>query len=331
LDGCLIQNPKSKIQNISYRQALNEALADALGSDERVVFFGQDVGVFGGAYKASDGLQERFGKDRVVDTPIAELCVCEILTGAAMCGMKPIFEVMFGDFLALAADAIVNHAAKFRFVSGGAVRVPLIVRAPYGPGNGFGATHSQSVERWFAHVPGLVVAIPSTPADVKQMMLGALQCDDPVLLLEPIGLYANSGPVPETVEPSLTGARIVSAGSRVTVVSYGRALFAALAAREKFADPSQIEVIDLRCIAPLDRRTIVESVRKTGALLVVEDDPKTFGIGGEIVASVVESGVALRQVCRLAGADAPIGFSATLEGAAFPNTQQIVEVLTQFV
>jgi pyruvate dehydrogenase E1 component beta subunit len=295
-----------------------------------VVFFGQDVGIFGGAYKASTALQQRFGKDRVVDTPIAELGVCEILTGAAICGMKPIFEVMFGDFLALAADAIVNHAAKIRFLSGGKIRVPLIVRAPYGPGNGFGATHSQAVERWFAHVPGLIVAVPSTPADVKQMMLGALQSEDPVLLLEPIGLYANTGPVPETIEPALTGARIVHSGSRVTVVSYGRALFAALAAREKLADPSRVEVIDLRCLVPLDRKTIIESVRKTGALLVVEDDPKTFGIGGEIIASVVESGVPLRQVCRLAGADVPVGFSAALEGAAFPNTQQIADVLAQF-
>jgi pyruvate/2-oxoglutarate/acetoin dehydrogenase E1 component len=316
---------------VSYRQALNEALADALASDDRVAFFGQDVGVFGGAYKASVGLQERFGKDRVVDTPIAELGVCEILAGAAVCGMKPIFEVMFGDFLSLSSDAIVNHAAKFYFASGGKVRVPLIVRAPYGPGNGFGATHSQAVERWFVHVPGLIVAVPSTPADVKQMLLGALQCGHPVLLLEPIGLYANTGPVPEVVEPALTGARVVAGGSRVTVVSYGRALFAALAAREKFSDPNQIEVIDLRCLLPLDRDTLIESARKTGALLVVEDDPKTFGIGGEIVASVVEAGVPLRQVCRLAGADVPIGFSATLEGAAFPNTQQIADALRQFL
>ena len=325
------QEPRAKSPSLSYRQAIHDALDHALHSDPRVAFYGQDIGVFGGAYKASSALIKKYGKQRVVDTPIAELGVCEMLVGAAMCGMKPIFEVMFGDFLLICADAIINHAAKFRFCSGGTVRVPLIVRAPFGPGNGFGATHSQCVERWFAHVPGLIVAVPSTPADVLEMYRGALLSDDPVLILEPITLYANSGPVPETIEPRLTGARVVAEGSSVTVVSYGRALFSALAAREKLTDPSRVEVIDLRCLTPLDRATIETSARKTGALLVIEDGHKTFGIGGEILATVAEAGIPLRRAFRLSGADAPIAFSPPLEGAGFPNSQQVLSALEQFL
>jgi 2-oxoisovalerate dehydrogenase E1 component len=322
---------RAKSRTLSYRQAIHDALEEALDSDPRVVLYGQDVGTFGGAYKASSGLLKKFGKHRVVDTPISELGVCEMLVGAAMCGMKPIFEVMFGDFLSLCADAIVNHAAKFRFCSGGSVRVPLIIRAPFGPGNGFGATHSQCVERWFTHVPGLIVAVPSTPADVKEMYAAALQCDDPVLILEPISLYANTGAVPDETMPALTGARVVAEGSKVTVVSYGRTLFTVLAACEKISDPNSIEVIDLRCLTPLDRATIEASVRKTGALLVVEDGHKTFGIGGEILASVAEAGIPLRRAFRLSGADAPVAFSAPVEGAAFPNSQQVLGVLEQFL
>lgn len=319
----------------SYRQAINEALGEELQRDPRVVFLGQDVGVFGGAYKASVGLQEKFGRQRVIDTPIAELGVCQLLVGAAMTGTRPVFEVMFGDFLALCSDAIINHAAKFRFASGGKVTVPLVVRAPFGPGNGFGATHSQSVERWFAHVPGLTVAVPSTPYDVKTMLQAAIRGDEPVLILEPIGLYANTGPVPEPGAeeelPPLHGARIVANGSRVTCVSYGRALFCALAARERLPEPELVEVIDLRCILPLDRPTILESVARTGALLVIEDDHKTFGIGGEILASAVEAGLPLRHGIRLAGADVPTPYSAEAEAAAFPSVAQAEEVLKRML
>ena len=359
-------------KTISYRQAINEALTEELERDPSVIFLGQDVGVFGGAYKASVGLQERFGKERVIDTPISELGVCQMLVGAAMTGLRPIFEVMFGDFLALCADAIINHAAKFRYVSGGSVRVPLVIRAPFGPGNGFGATHSQSVERWFAHVPGLIVAVPSTPADVKSMLKAAIRCNDPVLLLEPISLYANTGPVPmdeeglrleawglgassaiqaSSLKPqAFFGARLVLSGTRVTCVSYGRALYPVLAACERSAGgtpavtpyhptpaggtptlQSLVEVIDLRCILPLDRETILKSVRKTGALLVVEDDHLTFGIGGELIALVVEAGIPLRHVCRLAGTDTPIPFSANMEGSAFPNSNEIHQALGQMV
>ena len=318
-------------RTISYRQAINEALADALSGDERIVFFGQDIGVFEGAYKASAGLLEKFGPRRVVDTPIAELGVCQMLTGAAACGLRPIFEVMFGDFLALCADALVNHASKFRFLSGGSVRVPLIVRAPFGPGNGFGATHSQCVERWFAHVPGLIVAVPSTPEDVKQIYKGALQSDDPVLIFEPISLYANTGPVSDTPVAALTGARVIAGGSRLTLVTYGRALFAALAAREQLPDPNQVEIIDLRCLQPLDRATILASVNKTGALLVVEDGHKTFGIGGEILATVAEAGIPVRRAHRLSGADVPVAFSAPLEAAAFPSSPQVLAVMRQML
>jgi len=274
---------------------------------------------------------KKYGPQRVIDTPISEQGVCQMLVGAAMTGMRPIFEVMFGDFLALCADAIVNHAAKFRYTSGGRVNVPLIIRAPFGPGNGFGSTHSQCVERWFAHVPGLVVAIPSTPADVLAVYAGALICNDPVLILEPISLYANSAPIPATIAPALTGARIVASGSQVTVVTYGRTLFAVLEACRHLPDPGLVEVIDLRCLVPLDRNSILESAAKTGALLVVEDDQRTFGIGGEIIATVVEAGIPLRRAYRLAGADVPTAFSAPLEAAAFPNAQQIQGVLTQFL
>jgi len=310
---------------ISYRQAINEALDEALASDPRVIFAGQDVGVFGGAYKASAGLQEKFGRERVIDTPIAELGVCQMLVGAAATGMRPIFEVMFGDFLALCADAIINHAAKFRFCSNGRVSVPLLIRAPFGPGNGFGATHSQSVERWFAHVPGLKVIVPSTPQDVKAAILSAMRGDDPVLILEPISLYANEGPVGDA--PYREGARIAAEGSRVTVVSYGRALYAALAAREALPHPDAVEVIDLCVINPLDRQTILASAAKTGALVVVEDGQRTFGIGGEIIASVIEAGIPLRHGLRVSGADVPTPYAAELEAAAFPSPAQIEDVL----
>lgn len=318
---------------ISYREALNEALAEELARDERVIMVGQDVGVFGGAYKASTGLKQRFGA-RVIDTPIAEQGVCQMLTGAALTGLKPIFEVMFGDFLALCADAIVNHAAKFRFVSGGKVRVPLVIRAPFGPGNGFAATHSQCVERWFAHVPGLIVAVPATPFDVKVMLRAALSGSDPVLLLEPITLYANTGLVPKVIHADaagLSGARVVEAGSSLTCVSYGRALFAALAAREKLPRPESVEVIDLRCLQPLDRATILASTRKTRNLLVVEDDPRTFGIGAEVIASVIEAGVSVKRALRICGADSPAPFSAPLEAAAFPAPATIQETMQRML
>ncbi|HYF51857.1 MAG TPA: thiamine pyrophosphate-dependent enzyme [Planctomycetota bacterium] len=310
----------------SYRQAINEALHEALASDPRVIFCGQDIGVFGGAYKASVGLQEKFGRERVIDTPIAELGVCQMLAGAAATGLRPIFEVMFGDFLALCSDAIINHAAKFRFCSNGSVSVPLVIRAPFGPGNGFGATHSQSVERWFAHVPGLKVYVPSTPHDVRAAILTGVRGEDPVLILEPITLYANEGLVSEDAHFD-ERARLAAEGSRVTVVSYGRALYAALAARAELPDPSAVEVIDLRSITPLDRETILASAAKTGALLVVEDGHRTFGLGGEIIASVIEAGMPLRHGLRVSGADVPTPYAAELEASAFPSPQQVADVL----
>jgi len=270
-------------------------------------------------------------KAQVPIVPVAVQGVCQMLVGAAMAGLRPVLEVPYGDFLALCADALINHAAKFRFVSGGKVAVPLVVRAPFGPGHGYGAAHSQSVERWFAHVPGLIVAVPSTPYDAKAMLKAALRGSEPVLLLEPLSLYEHAAPVPAELELKLSGARVIAPGTSLTCVGYGRALYAAMAARGKLPDPGRVEVIDLRCILPLDQAALLASVRKTGALLVVEDDPKTFGIGGEMVAGVVEAGLPLRQAMRLGGADTPTPYSASAEGAAFPSPGQILDVMQQML
>jgi pyruvate dehydrogenase E1 component beta subunit len=316
-------------RELSYAEAIREALAIALETDKRVFLMGEDIGVYGGAFQVTGDLVERFGEDRVIDTPISELGGAGFAVGAALTGMAPVYEFQFSDFSMLAMEQIVNQAAKIRYMLGGAVSVPVVFRMPTGSGLGGAAQHSQSLEAWFAHVPGLKVIEPSTPHDVKGMLLSAIADPDPVILFEHKLLYKMKGPVPEgDYRIALNKAALRREGRDLTIVASGimahRALEAAAILAEEGVD---VEVIDLRCLRPLDGETIIESVKKTTRLLTVYEGVKTLGMGAEISALVAESRAIDYldgPILRLGGVEAPIPYSPVLERAAVPQVEDIV-------
>jgi pyruvate dehydrogenase E1 component beta subunit len=317
------------VRELSYAQAIQEALAIAMEQDENVFLMGEDIGVYGGAFQVTGDLVHRFGEDRVMDTPIAELGGAGVAVGAALTGMRPVFELQFSDFSTLAMEQIVNQAAKLRFMLGGSVSVPLVVRMPTGSGTGAAAQHSQSLEAWFAHIPGLKVIEPTTPHDAKGMLLAAIADPDPVIMFEHKLLYKAKGPVPTghyTVP--LDKAEIRRPGSDVTIVASGimaaKALEAATALEKEDID---VEVIDPRSLRPLDMATIIDSVKKTSRLMVVYEGVKTLGIGAEISAAIAESEAFAyldAPIVRLGGAESPIPYSPVLEKAAVPQVEGIV-------
>ncbi|MEZ5869354.1 MAG: alpha-ketoacid dehydrogenase subunit beta [Defluviimonas denitrificans] len=321
---------RTEMRELSYAEAIREAMDIALASDDRVILMGEDIGVYGGAFQVTGDLVEKYGTDRVMDTPISELGGAGVAVGAALTGLKPIFEFQFSDFAALAMEQIVNQAAKVRYMLGGSVSVPLVMRFPAGSGTGAAAQHSQSIEAWLGHVPGLKVVQPSTPEDVKGMLLAALEDPDPVMIFEHKILYKMKGHVPEGHYTTPIGkAAIRRAGKDLTIVATSLMVHKALAAAETLGPEGiDVEVIDLRTIRPMDRETVLASVRKTGRLICVYEGVKTLGVGAEISAMVAESDAfdfLDAPIVRLGGAECPIPYNPELEKAVVPQVPDILD------
>ncbi len=317
---------------ISYREALNQALREELERDERVFVMGEEVGYFGGAFKVTDGLLAVFGERRVRDTPISELTIVGAGIGAAMGGLRPVVELMTINFALLAMDQIVNHAAKIHFMFGGKAKVPMVIRAPQGAGHQLGAQHSQSLEAYFLHCPGLRVAIPATPADAKGLLKTAIRCDDPVVFLEHESLYPVKGEVPDAEDCLVPfgKANVLREGKDVTLVAFSKCVYDALAAAEELENSGiDAEVIDLRTLNPLDLATVTASVKKTGKAVVVYEGWRTGGAGAEIAAQIYEAAFddLDAPVERVAALDTPMPYNARLEHAALPGPGDIVKAV----
>lgn len=319
-------------REISYAQAVREALREELRRDSRVFLMGEDVGIYGGTFGVTAGLIEELGPDRILDTPISEAVLAGAAAGAALTGSRPIVEIPFSDFLSLALDQIGNQAAKMRYMFGGAVRVPLVVRSPAGSGTGAGAQHSQSQEAVFCHFPGLKVVVPSTPYDAKGLLKTAVRDDNPVVFLEQKLLYKETGPVPEEEFLVPFGkAEVRRAGTDLTIVAWGRMVGMCLAAAERLeTEGVSVEVLDPRTLVPLDTRAIVSSVAKTGRLVIVHEAVRTGGFGGEIAARVADSEafpLLKAPIRRVAGFDIPIPYSPNLERNAVPTPERIEDAV----
>ena len=317
---------------MTYREALRVAMAEEMERDESVVLLGEDIGVYGGTHLITDGLLDRFGAKRVIDTPIAEGGFTGAAIGMAMMGMKPIVEMMTWNFSFLASDQIIQNAAKIRYFSGGQVSVPLVIRGPNGGGVQLSAQHTHSLESFYGHFPGLRVVAPVTPADVKGMMLTAIRDPNPVIFLEAGALYGTRGEVPEGDDTVPFGeARVAREGQDVTLISYGRQVNMLLRVAEKLAAEEEVEaeVIDLRSIRPFDERTIVASVKKTGRAVAVEEQWRFFGVASEVAAIIQEQAFDYLDapVERVSGAEVPAPYARNLEVAAFPSEQQIAEAV----
>lgn len=323
-------------RELSYAEAVREALAQAMEADERVFLMGEDIGVYGGAFQVTGDLVHRFGEDRVMDTPIAELGAAGVAVGAALAGCRPVFEFQFSDFAALAMEQIVNQAAKIRFMLGGKVSVPLVMRFPAGSGTGAAAQHSQSLDAWFAHVPGLKVVQPSTPHDAKGLLLAAIDDPDPVMVFEHKLLYKMKGDVPQDAYRVPIGkAAVRREGQHVTIVATAIMVHRALEAAAALAGEGiEAEVIDLRTLRPLDTETIIDSVKKTTRLACIYEGVKTLGIGAEISAMIAESEAfdyLDAPILRLGGAEAPIPYNPVLEKAAVPQADRIIAAVRNLV
>jgi pyruvate/2-oxoglutarate/acetoin dehydrogenase E1 component len=313
---------------LDFRTAIRDALDEELAHDERVIFFGEDVAKPGGVFATTGGLYERHGADRVFDTPISELAITGAAFGSAVCGLRPVIEIMFGDFLALSMDSLVNQSAKYWYLSNEQTSVPLVVRSAVGGGGNFGAIHSQSPIAWFHNVPGLKLVAPSTPTDAKALLKAAIRDDNPVLFFEHKRLYGLKEEVDEGAGEDVAAlgeARVVRSGADVTLVSAMRGVHDCLAAAELLADDGvDAEVIDLRTIRPLDRATVLGSLSKTNRMAVVEEGPVTGGWAAEVLAVAVEAALGeVDDLWRIATADAPIPYSPALEDAFFPDAQAI--------
>ncbi len=312
----------------TYLEAITHALAQEMERDERVMLMGEDIGSFGGAFKATYGLSEKFGAARVRDTPIAEAGIVGTAVGAAITGMRPVCEMQFADFVACAFDQIVNVAAKMHYRLG--LAVPLTIRLPSGGGFAGGPFHSQNPEAWFMHAPGLKVFAPSTPRDAAGLLCTAIRDPNPVIFMENKSLYRRAKEeVPEVVEEIAPEAKVVREGEDLTVVAYGAMVGAALAAAE--ASGRSVEVIDLRTLVPLDLRTVMDSVAKTSRLLVVDEANETCAAGAQVAAAVGEHGFELLDapVRRLATPDVPIPFSPPLEAAVLPGVESITKAIDE--
>ncbi len=318
---------------ITYRDALNQALREEMQRDDRVFLMGEEVAEYDGAYKVSRGLLKEFGPKRIVDTPIAELGFTGIGVGAAMVGLRPVIEMMTWNFALLAIDEIVNTAAKIRYMSGGQIGCPIVFRGPGGAALQLGAQHSQSWESWYAHIPGLKVVMPATPADAKGLLKAAIRDDNPVVFIEGEMLYNNKGEVPEgDVVTPLGKADIKRAGRDLTIVSHGKTVAVALKAAEQLATEGvEAEVIDLRTIRPLDSATILESVSRTNRCVVVEEGWRFAGVGAEVVDVIQrEAFDALdAPVVRVTGADVPMPYNKHLEKAAKADPAKVIAAAKQ--
>jgi pyruvate/2-oxoglutarate/acetoin dehydrogenase E1 component len=311
---------------LEFRDAIRDALAEELERDPAVIFFGEDVAGAGGVFKVTTELFERFGPARVFDTPISEMALAGAAYGAAVTGLRPVFEVMFGDFMALPMDSLVNQAAKFWYVSGEQGTVPLVVRSAVGAGGRFGAMHSQIHGTWYQGIPGLKIAFPSSPADAKGLLKAAIRDDNPVVFLEHKRLYSVKGPPPEHEVIPLGKAAIARGGDDLTIASIGKGVPDALAAAEALGDDGiSAEVVDLRTLRPLDLETVLESVARTNRLLAVEEGPRTGGWASGLLGMVAEQGLHdLDDAWIIATNETPIPYSPTLEDAYLPDTEAIL-------
>ena len=309
---------------VEFRNAIRDALDEELERDDTVIFFGEDVAKPGGVFAVTPGLQERHGADRVFDTPISELVISGAAFGAAVSGLRPVVEIMFGDFLPLAMDALVNQAAKYWYLSDEQASVPLVVRSAVGAGGRFGAVHSQNPASWFMGVPGLKVVAPATPGDAKALLKASIRDENPVLFLEHKRLYAMKGEVDGEVG-ELGRALVRRQGSDVTIVTAMKSVHDCLAAAEELASGGiDAEVVDLRTLRPLDRQTVLASVAKTNRIVVVEEGPRTGGWAGEVLAAVTEDALQdLDDAWRITTPDQPIPYSPPLEDDFLPSATAI--------
>lgn len=320
-------------QKFTMVAALNRAIDEAMAEDEGVIFLGEDVAAKqgGGVFKVSAGLTEKYGEHRIRATPISEQAIVGACVGAALAGFRPIAEIMLMNFLTVCMDQIVNHAAKLRFMSGGQTNVPLVVRTTTGVGVGFGGQHSDMLEAWFAHVPGLTIVTPSNPADAQGLMRSAIASNDPVIFIENILCYGNTGEAPPAGHRVPLGkASIARAGSECSIITYGRTVLDALDVAGQLAEEGiSVEVVDLRTIAPYDEDTVLASVRKTGRAVILHEAVKAYGTGAEIASRLNETlfGELKAPIRRIGGAFSPVPMASVLEQAWIPNKDEIKDAV----
>jgi len=326
------------MREITYAEAINEALSEEMRKDEKIIFLGEDIGVYGGAFGVSRGMLEEFGEERILDTPISEMAITGAAVGAAMTGLRPVVEIMFSDFMTLAMDQLVNQAAKTRFQFGGQVNVPMVLRAPGGSGTGAAEQHSQSLEAWVCHVPGLKVVIPSTPYDAKGLLKSAMRDNNPVVFLEQKLLYRIKGEVPEPGDDyviPLGKADIKREGTDLTIITYGRMVQRCLETAENFASEGvDIEVIDIRSLVPLDKEGLIASAKKTGKVVIVHEACQTGGYGGELSSVIVDSEAFFyldAPIKRVGGLDVPIPYNPGLEAEVVPTVDSISRAVRELL
>jgi len=319
----------AEVKEITYRQALNEALDEEMARDEKVFLMGEDIAIYGGAYGVTAGLMNKYGEDRVKDTPISEAAIVGTGLGAALLGYRPVVEIMYIDFIGLCMDQLNNQVAKIRYMFGGKCTVPLTIRTEGGAGRTLGAHHSQSLEAWLVHIPGIKVVMPATPADAKGLLKSSIRDNNPVVFIEHKMLYNTKGNVPEGEYLVPVGvADVKKEGKDVTILTYSRmVLFSLKAAEILEKDGISVEIIDLRTLLPLDKETIKKSVMKTNRVIIVEEDTKTGGTGAEIGMTVIEECFDYLDapVKRIAGADVPMPKAPNLENLAIPSVESIVK------
>ncbi|MFH1825618.1 MAG: alpha-ketoacid dehydrogenase subunit beta [Candidatus Firestonebacteria bacterium] len=323
------------MREIYYWQAINEALAEEMQRDPTVFIMGEDVAIYGGAYAVTRGLYEKFGEERVRDTAISEAAIVGAGLGAAMTGMRPIVEIMYVDFMGIAMDQLNNQVAKIRYMFGGKIKVPLVIRTEGGAGRTLGAHHSQSLESWFVHIPGIKVIMPSTPYDAKGLLKSAIREDNPIVYIEHKMLYNTKGAVPEGEYTIPIGkADIKKVGDDVTIIAYSRmALYAMEAGEELKKQDISAEIIDPRTLSPLDINTIVESVKKTHHVVIVHEACKTGGVAGEIGMQIMERAFDYLDapIVRVCGADVPMPKAPNLEKIAIPSKESIVNAVKEIL
>ena len=324
------------MRELTYAQAINEAMSFEMRRDENVFLMGEDVGIYGGAFGVSVGMFEEFGAERVKDTPISEAAIAGAAAGAAVTGMRPIAEIMFSDFITISMDQLVNQAAKMRYMFGGKAKVPMVLRAPAGSGTGAAAQHSQSPEAWFCNAPGLKVVIPSTPADAKGLLIAAIRDDNPVLFMEQKLLYRTKGDVPEGeyVVP-LGKAKVHREGTDLTIITYGRMLPMCMQAAEELEEEGiSTEIVDPRTLVPLDKETLIASAKKTGRVLIVHEACQTGGFGGEIAGVIASSDAFFyldAPIVRYGGLDVPIPYCPELEKNVVPTLDNVKKKAIELV
>ena len=321
---------------ITYKDAIRQAMVEKMREDKRVFIMGEDIGVYGGAFGVTMGMLEEFGPERIVETPMSEAAFTGVAVGAAIMGMRPVLEIMFADFLTFSAEQIINQAAKIRFMTGGQIKVPVVIRAPQGSGTGAAAQHSQNVEGWFLNVPGLKIVVPSNPYDAKGLLKSSIEDGNPVIFLEHKLLYSLKGEVPEDdYRVPIGKSNVVKEGKDVTIVATSIMVNRSLeAAKSLESEGISCELIDPRTIKPLDLEPIIRSVKKTHRLLVVYEGCKTGGIGGEIASRIAESEAFFyldAPIFRLGGLDIPIPYSRNLESHAVPQLNNILDEVRNIV